>query len=62
MPNYDFQCPACRHTFEENLTISERGRDDVLCPKCGKAGAKRLLSAPNIGGGHGGDEPRFAPT
>jgi putative FmdB family regulatory protein len=63
MPNYDFKCPSCGEVFEENLLISERDRDDVHCPKCGHEGAKRLVSAPNIGSGRGGNTiPISAPT
>ena len=42
--------------------IAERDRGDIECPRCGHPGAKRLICAPNIGGGRGGDAPRFAPT
>ncbi len=53
MPNYDFSCPGCGHDFEENLLISERDREDVVCPSCGRVGARRQVSAPNIGGRSG---------
>jgi len=46
MPTYDYACPKCGHTFEQFQSM----RDEPLkkCPKCKKAGVKRL-----IGGGAG---------
>lgn len=45
MPNYDYECKSCGHTFEVFQNMS----DPVLksCPKCGKS-VRRL-----IGGGMG---------
>ena len=44
MPLYDFECKACRHTFEE-LAFDD---DDVIrCPKCGSEDTARLVSAPS---------------
>ena len=63
MPNYDFRCSSCSQVFEQHLLISERDRDDIPCPRCGHRGAKRLISAPNIGSGRGGSTiPFSAPT
>ncbi|MSU24567.1 MAG: zinc ribbon domain-containing protein [Opitutus sp.] len=46
MPTYEYACPKCDHTFEHFQSM----RDEPLkkCPKCKKAGVKRL-----IGGGAG---------
>lgn len=70
MPTYEYACPKCGHQFEQFQSM----RDEPLkkCPKCGKAGVKRLLGAgaglifkgsgfyitdyKNKGGGAGGDK------
>ncbi|MBC7368520.1 MAG: zinc ribbon domain-containing protein [Undibacterium sp.] len=46
MPTYEYLCPKCGHAFE----LFQSMRDEPLkkCPKCKKAGVKRL-----IGGGAG---------
>jgi putative FmdB family regulatory protein len=46
MPTYEYVCPKCGHEFE----LFQSMRDEPLkkCPKCKKAGVKRL-----IGGGAG---------
>ena len=50
MPLYDFECKACRHTFEE-LAFDD---DDVVrCPKCGglmvEKGRKLVCMDPDCG-------------
>jgi putative FmdB family regulatory protein len=46
MPTYEYACPKCGHQFEQFQSM----RDEPLskCPKCKKAGLKRL-----VGGGAG---------
>jgi putative FmdB family regulatory protein len=46
MPTYEYACQKCGHQFEQFQSM----RDDPLktCPKCKKAGLKRL-----VGGGAG---------
>jgi len=46
MPTYEYACPKCGHQFEQFQSM----RDEPLkqCPKCKKAGVKRL-----VGGGAG---------
>ena len=46
MPTYEYECPKCGHAFEQFQSM----RDEPLkkCPKCNKAGVKRL-----VGGGAG---------
>jgi putative FmdB family regulatory protein len=46
MPTYDYECPKCGHAFE--LVQSMRDAPITKCPKCKKAGVKRL-----VGGGAG---------
>jgi putative FmdB family regulatory protein len=52
MPTYSYACDACGYGFEREQRISE---DPIKkCPKCGKAKARRMISAGNFilkGGG-----------
>ena len=41
MPTYDYECQACKHTFEQFQSIT--ARPIRKCPKCGKLKVKRLL-------------------
>lgn len=44
MPNYDFTCQECNHSFTEMVPIAER--DEVRkCPSCGKKKVARDVSA-----------------
>lgn len=40
MPLHDFECPACKHRFEELVKVGET----PACPSCGAANARRLDS------------------
>ncbi len=42
---YDYQCTACRHTFEQWNRVADRNR--AMCPRCDSV-AERQLSAPTI--------------
>lgn len=44
MPFYEYECPACRYYLEVLQKITDRPLKK--CPSCGKAGFKRLMSAP----------------
>lgn len=44
MPFYEYECPSCRYYLEVLQKISDRPLRK--CPSCGKAGFKRLISAP----------------
>lgn len=44
MPTYDLECVDCAHTFEAFRTGFLRDEDRV-CPECGTAHAKQLLTA-----------------
>jgi putative FmdB family regulatory protein len=35
MPNYDFRCDVCGHTFEKNVPMNDRDRM-LCCPVCVK--------------------------
>jgi putative FmdB family regulatory protein len=34
MPHYEFLCEECKKPFELIMTISEREKSEVKCPKC----------------------------
>lgn len=44
MPFYEYECPSCRFYTEVLRKISDAPLKK--CPSCGKAGFKRLISAP----------------
>ncbi len=46
MPLYEFYCPTCGRTFEENLPLNAN-HSDARCP-AGHHHARRLFSAPSI--------------
>jgi putative FmdB family regulatory protein len=35
MPVYDFKCEDCRKRFSVTLSVEERSRGKIKCPKCG---------------------------
>ena len=43
MPTYEYACPKCGHQFEQFQSM----RDEPLkkCPKCRRAGVKRLVGS-----------------
>lgn len=42
MPIYEYQCPNCRHTFEEWVRLADAHGQEP-CPKCG-APSPRIMS------------------
>ena len=34
MPRYEFLCEKCNRSFELILTMAERDKAEVKCPKC----------------------------
>ena len=47
MPLYDYGCSECGTEKEVQHTVSEIGKIEVLCEKCGKP-MKKLLSVPAL--------------
>lgn len=43
MPTYEYECQACRHTFERFQSIT--ANPVKTCPKCHKRRVKRLIGA-----------------
>ncbi len=41
MPIYEFECGECGERFEDLVAA---GTETAVCPACGAAGARRLLS------------------
>jgi len=46
VPIYEYLCKKCDHTLDALQKIADAPLVD--CPSCGKAGLKRLLSAPRF--------------
>lgn len=44
MPTYDFRCGSCKKKFSLTMTIAERGRKRIKCPKCGAGKAETVFS------------------
>jgi len=44
MPRYEFMCEKCDKPFELIMTISEREKDEVKCPKCHGTNVRPQLS------------------
>jgi putative FmdB family regulatory protein len=51
MPQYDYRCGSCEHTFEKTLKITDRDNPTLeSCPSCGDREVfKTLISAPVYG-------------
>lgn len=45
MPRYEFLCAKCKKSFELIMTISERRKAKLKCPKCGGTEVVPQLSA-----------------
>ena len=46
MPIYEYACKICDHTLDALQKMDEDPL--VYCPSCGKAGLKKLISAPRF--------------
>lgn len=44
MPIYEFECAACGDVFDRLQKLSDP--DPTDCPKCGKGGVRRRVTAP----------------
>ena len=45
MPTYDFRCSGCKKRFSLTMSISERSRKRIKCPKCSSAKAEPVFSS-----------------
>ncbi len=46
MPTYEYQCEACKKTYDLRESFSAPSQH--TCEKCGKGTAKRVLHAPRV--------------
>ena len=44
MPVYDFRCGPCKKKFSLTMSISERSRRRVKCPKCSSVRVEPVFS------------------
>jgi putative FmdB family regulatory protein len=45
MPTYEFRCGGCRKRFSLTMSVTERGRKRIKCPKCGAGKAEPVFSS-----------------
>lgn len=45
MPSYTFSCPQCHYRFTGLFAMKDSEGKDLVCPKCGARGLKRVYSA-----------------
>ncbi|RPI08217.1 MAG: zinc ribbon domain-containing protein [Zetaproteobacteria bacterium] len=45
MPTYDFRCAGCRKKFALTMSIGERNRKRIKCPKCGSQRVETVFSS-----------------
>lgn len=45
MPSYDFRCGGCRKKFSLVMSIIERERKRIKCPKCGSQRVETVFSS-----------------
>jgi len=45
MPVYEFKCADCRKRFNLTLTIAERSRGRIKCPKCSSRKVEQQYTA-----------------
>ncbi len=45
MPIFEYRCRNCNQLFEELVFSSLTKDEDIICPKCGKSNAEKMMSA-----------------
>jgi putative FmdB family regulatory protein len=45
MPQYEFLCLACDKRFSLVLTLAEREKQEIKCPKCGSPNVEQQGAA-----------------
>ena len=45
MPTYDFRCGGCRKKYTVTLSITDRDRKRIKCPKCGSSKAETIFTS-----------------
>lgn len=52
MPQYDYQCTSCEHTFSKNLRMADNKLpESEPCPSCSSTNTvtQQILGAPSLG-------------
>ncbi len=45
MPTYDFRCTNCKKAFSLTMSITERSRKRIKCPKCASGKVEPVFSS-----------------
>ncbi len=45
MPTYDFRCGGCRKKYTVTMSITDRDRKRIKCPKCGSSKAEPIFTS-----------------
>lgn len=45
MPQYEYECLACKKKFTATMTLAEHEKGKVKCPKCGSSRVEQLWAA-----------------
>ena len=59
MPVYEYRCPACAHTYEKLVRLSEPA-DETPCPLCAGRGKKLLSVFASLSRGGSGSTVQIA--
>jgi putative FmdB family regulatory protein len=55
MPVYEYECGSCSERFDKLVRTMRQEPSEVACPACQSTGVRRLISAPVVHSGGGGD-------
>lgn len=61
MPIYEYECDACKATFE-TLVSSASCKEKITCPTCGSENVRKVMSAGSLRVGSGGAFPTAPPA
>jgi len=50
MPIYEYRCKQCNHVFELKMTIEEKKKITIACPKCISEDVQQQLFGINFSG------------
>jgi putative FmdB family regulatory protein len=45
MPTYEYECKHCGHEFSAFLSLDERDKKKVRCPKCDSTDVKHVIES-----------------
>ncbi|MCK6628269.1 MAG: hypothetical protein L6R45_24225 [Anaerolineae bacterium] len=55
MPIYEYECATCGERFDKLIRSLSRMPAEIACPACRSIETRRLISAPAVHTGDGGD-------